>query len=103
MPLKRRSSSKRLHGATSQKAASSQSIPSYCSLKSILTLFSHVCLRIPVQAKGFSSSLCVQTSFVANPVSCPMGTGKGPSPKVKRGLRVMLTTHPPSSADVKSE
>jgi hypothetical protein len=52
-------------------------------------------LTYPSRGKGFSSSLCVQTSFVAHPVSCPMGTGEGPSPKVKRGLRVMLTTHPP--------
>jgi hypothetical protein len=43
---------------------------------------------IPGRGKGF-----VQTSFEAHQASCPMGTG-GPSPRVKRGLGVSLTTYP---------
>jgi hypothetical protein len=45
------------------------------------------------EAKDFSSSLCVQTSSEIHPASCTMGTGS-PFPGVKRGLGVMLTTHP---------
>jgi hypothetical protein len=43
--------------------------------------------------KDFSSSLCVQTSSVLHPASCPMGTGVL-SPGVKRFWGVTLTTHP---------
>jgi hypothetical protein len=32
-------------------------------------------IRSPVEAKDFSSSLCVQTGSGAHPASCPMGTG----------------------------
>jgi hypothetical protein len=49
-------------------------------------------VRSPAGAKDFSSSLCVQTGCGAHPASCTMGTG-GPSPGVKRGRGVMLTTH----------
>jgi hypothetical protein len=44
-------------------------------------------------AKDFSSILCVQTGSGAHPASCTMGIG-GPSPGVKRGRGVTLTTHP---------
>jgi hypothetical protein len=47
---------------------------------------------IPVEAKGFSCSLCVQTSSEAHPASYPMGTG-GPFPQIQRGRGVKLTTH----------
>jgi hypothetical protein len=50
-------------------------------------------VRSPAGAKGFSSSLCVQTGSEAHPASCTMGTG-GPFPGVKRGQGVTLTTHP---------
>jgi hypothetical protein len=43
--------------------------------------------------KNFSSNLCVQTGSGAHPASCSMGTGD-PSPGLKRGRGVMLTTHP---------
>jgi hypothetical protein len=49
-------------------------------------------VRSPAEAKGFSSSLRVQTSSEAHP-AYPMGTG-GPFPVVKRGRGVRLTTHP---------
>jgi hypothetical protein len=58
--------------------------------------------RSPAGAKDFSSSLCVQTGSGANLASCTMGTGVL-SPGVKRGRGVMLTTHPPSSAEVVNE
>jgi hypothetical protein len=32
-------------------------------------------VRSPAEAKGFSSSLCVQTGFGAHPASCTIGTG----------------------------
>jgi hypothetical protein len=32
-------------------------------------------VRSPADAKGFSSSLCLQTVSGAHPSSCPMGTG----------------------------
>jgi hypothetical protein len=38
--------------------------------------------RSPAEAKGFSSSLCVQTGSGAHPASCTMGTG-GPFPWAK--------------------
>jgi hypothetical protein len=47
---------------------------------------------IPGRSKEFSFSLCVQTSYEAHPASYPTGTG-GPSPEVKRGWGVTLTTH----------
>jgi hypothetical protein len=49
--------------------------------------------RSPEGAKDFSCSLCVQTGSGAHPAYCTMGT-EGPFPGVKRGLGVMLTTHP---------
>jgi hypothetical protein len=42
-------------------------------------------VRSQAEAKGFSSSLCVQTSPNAHPASYAMG---------KRGRGVVLTTHP---------
>jgi hypothetical protein len=50
-------------------------------------------VRSPTEAKDFSSVLCVQTGSGAHPASCTMSTG-GPSPGVKRGWGVTLTTHP---------
>jgi hypothetical protein len=51
-------------------------------------------VRSPAEAKRiFFSSLCVQTGSGAHPASCAMGTG-GPSPELKRGRGVTLTTHP---------
>jgi hypothetical protein len=50
-------------------------------------------VRFPAGEKDCSSILCVQTSSVAHPASCTMGTG-GPSLGVKRGRGVTLTTHP---------
>jgi hypothetical protein len=43
-------------------------------------------VRSPTEAKDFSSSLCIQTSSEAHPVSCTMGTG-GPFPwgKARKG------------------
>jgi hypothetical protein len=49
-------------------------------------------VRSPAGAEDFSCSLCVQTGSEAHPASCTMGTG-GPSPRVKRGRGVTLTTH----------
>jgi hypothetical protein len=49
-------------------------------------------VRSPAEAKDFSSNPCVQTSSETHPVLCTMGTG-GPSPGVKRGRCVTLTTH----------
>jgi hypothetical protein len=48
---------------------------------------------IPDRGKGFSSSLCVQSSSEPYPASYPMGTGN-PSPELKRGQGVTLTTLP---------
>jgi hypothetical protein len=50
-------------------------------------------VRSPAEARGFYSSLCVQTDYGALPACCPMGTGS-PFPGVKRGRGVTLTTHP---------
>jgi hypothetical protein len=50
-------------------------------------------VRSPAEAKDFYSTLCVQTSSEAHPASCTMGV-EGPSPGVKRGRSVTLTTHP---------
>jgi hypothetical protein len=50
-------------------------------------------VRSAAGAEDFSSNLCVQTGSGAHPASCTMGTG-GPSPGLKRGRGVMLTTHP---------
>jgi hypothetical protein len=44
-------------------------------------------------AKDFSSNLCVQTGSEAHLASCTLGTGV-PSPGLKRGRGVTLTTHP---------
>jgi hypothetical protein len=50
-------------------------------------------VRSPAEAKGFSSSLCDQTSSEVHPASCSMSTGVL-SPAVNRGWDVTLTTHP---------
>jgi hypothetical protein len=50
-------------------------------------------VRSPAGAKDFSCTLCVQTGSGANPASCTMST-VGPSPGVKSGRGVTLTTHP---------
>jgi hypothetical protein len=42
-------------------------------------------VQSPVEAKDFSSSLCVQTGSGAHPASCTMGTG-GPFPRSKARL-----------------
>jgi hypothetical protein len=49
-------------------------------------------VRSLAETKEFSSSLFVQTSSEAYPVSCTMGT-MVLSPGVKRGRDVMLITH----------
>jgi hypothetical protein len=59
-------------------------------------------VRSTVGAKDFSSNLCVQTGSGAHPASCTMGTG-GSFLGAKRSRGVTLTTHPPSSAEVKNE
>jgi hypothetical protein len=50
-------------------------------------------VRFPAEAKDFSSSLCVQTRSEAHPASYPVGI-TSPSPVVKRGRGVTLTTYP---------
>jgi hypothetical protein len=47
----------------------------YASIK----VWEQVLVQSVAEAKGFSSSLCVQTRSEAHPASCPMGTG-GPFP-----------------------
>jgi hypothetical protein len=59
-------------------------------------------VRFPTEAKGFSSSLCVQTISDSHPASYPMGTG-GPFPGLKHSHSVLLTIHPPSNVEVKNE
>jgi hypothetical protein len=58
-------------------------------------------VRSPTGA-DFSSSPCVQTGSGAHPASYPMGTG-GSFPGGEARPGVTLTTHPPSSAEVKNE
>jgi hypothetical protein len=50
-------------------------------------------VRSPAEARGFSSNLCVQTGSGNHPAFCTEGIGV-PSPGVKRGQGVTLTTHP---------
>jgi hypothetical protein len=56
-------------------------------------------VRFPLEARDFSSSLCVQTGSDAHPASCTMGTG-GPFPggKARPGRDA-----DPSSAEVVNE
>jgi hypothetical protein len=54
------------------------------------------------EAKGFSSSLCIQTGSGAHPASCTMGTG-GPFPKDKALPGHVADHSPPSSAKVENE
>jgi hypothetical protein len=59
-------------------------------------------VKIPVEAKNLSSSLCVQTSSEVHPASYPMGTGgRFPGGKARPGRDADHT--PPSSAEVKNE
>jgi hypothetical protein len=50
-------------------------------------------VRSLAEAKDISSSLCVQTSSAAHPAYCPLDT-RGPSPGLKCGRGMTLTTHP---------
>jgi hypothetical protein len=59
-------------------------------------------VRSPAGAKGFSSSFCVQTGFVAHLVSCTMGTGD-PFPGGKAWPGRDADHSPPSSAEVVNE
>jgi hypothetical protein len=59
-------------------------------------------VRFPAEAKGFSSSLYVQTGSGAHPASCTMGTG-GPFPGAKVRPRRDADHSPPSSAEVDDE
>jgi hypothetical protein len=59
-------------------------------------------VRSPVEAKGFSSSFCVQTGRGANPASCPMDTG-GPFPGGKARPGRDADHSPPCSAEVENE
>jgi hypothetical protein len=59
-------------------------------------------VRSPAGAKGFSSSLCVQTGSGHHPASCTMGTG-GPFPGGKALPGRDADHSPPSSAEVVNE
>jgi hypothetical protein len=59
-------------------------------------------VQYPAEAKDFSSSLCVQTGFVALPSSCTMGTGS-PFPGGKPQPGRDSDHSPPSSAEVLNE
>jgi hypothetical protein len=50
----------------------------------------------------YSSTLCAQTSSEAHPAYSPLSTF-GPFTGVKRDRGMGLTTHPPSSVEVKNE
>jgi hypothetical protein len=56
-------------------------------------------VRLPAEAKDFSSSLCVQTGSGAHPVFCAMSTG-GPFPGGKARPGRDADHSPPSSAEV---
>jgi hypothetical protein len=61
-------------------------------------------VRSPTDAKYFSSSLCVQTSSEAHPVSYPLSTGGGGSFPGSKARPESDADHlPPSSAEVKNE
>jgi hypothetical protein len=59
-------------------------------------------VRSPTEAEDFSSSLCFQTGSGAHQLPVQWVPGDLSS-GVKRGRGVMLTTQPPSSAEVKNE
>jgi hypothetical protein len=59
-------------------------------------------VRSPAEAKGFFSSLCVQTGSGAHPVSCGKGTG-GPFPGAKARPGRDADHSSPSSAEVENE
>jgi hypothetical protein len=59
-------------------------------------------VRSPAEARDFSYSLSVQTSFVAHPASCTMGTG-GPFPGGKARPGRDADHSPPPSAEVENE
>jgi hypothetical protein len=58
-------------------------------------------VRSPAEARGFSSSFCVQTGSGAHPVSCRMNTG-GPFPGAKARPGRDADHSPPSSAEVEN-
>jgi hypothetical protein len=59
-------------------------------------------VRFPAEAKGFSSTLCVQTGSEAHPASCPVGT-RDPFPGAKAQPGRDSDYSPPSSAEVENE
>jgi hypothetical protein len=59
-------------------------------------------VRSPAEAKGFSSSFCVQTGSGAHPASCTMDT-RGPFPGGKARPGRDADHSPPSSAEVENE
>jgi len=59
-------------------------------------------VQSPAGAKDFSSILCVQTSSVVHPASCPMSTG-GPFPGGKERPGHDADHSPLSSAEVENE
>jgi hypothetical protein len=63
-------------------------------IRTVLPVDSHCtdCEQVPEKAKGFSSSLSVQTGSEAHPASYPKCTG-GPLSWVKHGRDVTLTTY----------
>jgi hypothetical protein len=65
----------------------------YITRKKILTTDWTTWARLPIEAKDFSSSFCVQIGSGAHPASCLMGT-EGPFAGLKRDRDVTLTTHP---------
>jgi hypothetical protein len=71
--------------------------PNFKILLIYLTLFIYYRVddrgSIPGRGKGFSSSLCVETTSEAHPASYSMGTG-GHFHGAKRDRDVTLTTHP---------
>jgi len=59
-------------------------------------------VRSLAEAKGFSSSLCVQTDSGAHPASCTVGTG-GPFSGAKARPERDADHSPPSSVEVQNE
>jgi hypothetical protein len=66
---------------------------------SVVHAYASTGIRFPAEAKHFSNSLCVQTSYEAHPASYPMCIG-GPFPESKAHK---ANHSPPSSAKVKNE
>jgi hypothetical protein len=83
--------------------------PSICEpANSVSTMYGYrlddraIEVRSPAKAKGFSSSLCVQTGSGPHPVFCTMGT-RGPFPRDKARPGREADNSPPSSAEVENE